>query len=149
MFSPRVLVAAGIASLLVLTPARAEEMLAIANYGGSYGEAMWKAVWEPTAKKLGVTIKQYSLNSLADIRAQVSAKAVEWDIGELTIDECALGAQEGLFETLDYKVIDPKVTTRQPFSRPIFSTIPLPMSSAGIQKPSAKRGRRAGPTSGM
>jgi putative spermidine/putrescine transport system substrate-binding protein len=108
MFRPRVLVAASVASLLVMASARAEETLAIANYGGSYGEAMWKAVWEPTAKKLGLTIKQYSLNSLADIRAQVSAKAVEWDVGELTIDECALGAKEGLFETLDYKMIQPK-----------------------------------------
>lgn len=88
--------------------AHAQESLSIADYGGSYGEAMKKAIWDPTAEKLGIAIKQYSLNSLADIRAQVGAKAVQWNIGELTIDECALGAKEGLFEKLDYDVIKPQ-----------------------------------------
>ena len=98
----------GLVALFFAGPANADETLAIANYGGSYGEAMWKAVWGPTAEKLGVTVKQYSLNGLPDIRAQVSANAVEWDVGELTMDECALGAKEGLFEPLDYDVIKPR-----------------------------------------
>jgi putative spermidine/putrescine transport system substrate-binding protein len=104
----RIVIGASLAAVLTIGAAKAEDTLAIANYGGSYGEAMWKAIWEPTAKELGITIKQYSLNSLADVRAQVSANAVEWDVGELTIDECALGAKEGLFEKLDYDVIKPR-----------------------------------------
>lgn len=88
--------------------ASAEDTVAIANQGGGYGDAMWKAVWEPTEKKLGVPIKQYSLIGLSDVRAQVSANAVQWDIGEAEVSECAMGVKEGLFEPLDYKVISPK-----------------------------------------
>ncbi len=88
--------------------ALAADSLTIANYGGSYGEAMSKAIWQPTAAELGIEIKEDSLNSLADIRAQVTANAVQWDVGELTVDECAQGAREGLFEPLDYDVIKPR-----------------------------------------
>jgi len=87
--------------------ALAQDSLTIANYGGSYGESMSKAIWQPTAEQLGITIKEDSLNTIADVRAQVTANAVQWDIGELTIDECAQGAKEGLFEPLDYDVIKP------------------------------------------
>jgi putative spermidine/putrescine transport system substrate-binding protein len=90
------------------TPALAQDSLTIANYGGSYGEAMSKAIWKPTAEQLGITIKEDSLNSLADIRTQVGANAVQWDVGELAVDECAQGAREGLFEPLDYDVIKPR-----------------------------------------
>lgn len=99
---------AALAILFAGGAAFAQDSLTIANYGGSYGEAMSKAIWKPTAAELGITIKEDSLNSLADIRAQVTANAVQWDVGELTVDECAQGAREGLFEPLDYDVIKPR-----------------------------------------
>lgn len=84
----------------------AQQSITIANYGGAYGEAMWNAIWAPAAEDLGITIHQDTLGSLADVRAQVRSNAVTWDIGELTVDECAVGAQEGLFEPLSF---DPEV----------------------------------------
>jgi putative spermidine/putrescine transport system substrate-binding protein len=80
--------------------------ITIASWGGVYQEALSKAIWQPTAKKLGITIKEDSTNGLADVRAQVQANAVQWDITELTIDGCAQGAAESLFEPLDYKQLD-------------------------------------------
>lgn len=98
------------ASLAVLIAATAsatgQESITIANYGGAYGEAMWNAIWAPAAEDLGITINQDTLGGLSDVRAQVRANAVAWDIGELTVDECAVGAKEGLFESLTF---DPAV----------------------------------------
>lgn len=90
----------GLTAAMLAGTAQAQQSITIANYGGAYGEAMWKAIWEPAAKELGITINQDTLASLADVRAQVRSNRVTWDIGELTVDECAAGAREGLFEPL-------------------------------------------------
>ena len=90
---------------LLAGPAVAQETITISSWGGNYQEAMSKAIWQPTAKELGITILEDSTNGLADVRAQVTANAVLWDVTELTIDGCAQGQTEGLFETLDYSVI--------------------------------------------
>ncbi|WP_137388938.1 ABC transporter substrate-binding protein [Rhodoligotrophos defluvii] len=86
--------------------ALAQDTITIASWGGNYQEALSKAIWQPTAEKLGITILEDTTNGLADVRAQVSANSVLWDITELTIDGCAQGEAEGLFEDLDYSVID-------------------------------------------
>lgn len=93
----------GLAAALVSNTAIAQQSITIANYGGAYGEAMWNAIWAPAAEDLGIVINQDTLGSLADVRAQVRANAVAWDIGELTIDECAVGSKEGLFEPLSFE----------------------------------------------
>lgn len=101
-----------VAGILLLTPAIVANgeggTIVIASWGGVYQDAMSKAIWRPTAKKLGITIKEDSTNGLADVRAQVQANAVQWDIAELTIDGCAQGATENLFEPIDYKQVDAK-----------------------------------------
>ena len=90
---------------LLAGPAMAQDTITISSWGGNYQEAMSKAIWQPTAKELGITILEDSTNGLADVRAQVTANSVLWDITELTIDGCAQGQTEGLFENLDYSVI--------------------------------------------
>lgn len=80
--------------------ASAADSISIANYGGAYGDAMWTAIWAPTAEDLKISINKDTLAGIADVRAQVKANAVQWDIGELTVDECAVGEKEGLFEPL-------------------------------------------------
>lgn len=84
----------------------AEDTITISSWGGNYQEAVSKAIWQPTAEKLGIKILEDSTNGLADVRAQVTANSVLWDVTELTIDGCAQGETEGLFEDLDYSVID-------------------------------------------
>ncbi|WP_342640583.1 polyamine ABC transporter substrate-binding protein [Rhodoligotrophos ferricapiens] len=83
----------------------AEETVNVASYGGAYQEALKKAFYDPTAKALGITIKDYTLSSIADIRTQVKAGAVEWDVVELYSGQCQQAANEGLLEPLDYNVI--------------------------------------------
>jgi putative spermidine/putrescine transport system substrate-binding protein len=86
--------------------AAAQDTITIASWGGNYQEALSKAIWQPTAEELGITILEDTTNGLADVRAQVTANSVLWDITELTIDGCAQGEAEGLFEDLDYSLID-------------------------------------------
>jgi len=85
--------------------ANAQDTVAVASYGGAYQEALRKAFYDPTEKKLGLKIKDYTLSSIADIRTQVKANAVEWDVVELYSGQCQQAANEGLIEPLDYKVI--------------------------------------------
>lgn len=77
------------------------EGIRISNFGGAYGDAMAVAIWDPLADKLGIEIGKDTYAGIADVRAQVKAGSVGWDIGELTIDECAIGAREGLFQPLN------------------------------------------------
>jgi putative spermidine/putrescine transport system substrate-binding protein len=87
--------------------AMAADAVTVASWGGSYQEAQQKAFFKPTADALGITIKEDTTNGLDDVRLQVTGNAVKWDLVELGADECARGTKEGLFEKLDYKVIDP------------------------------------------
>ena len=90
----------------VAVPASAADAITVASWGGTYQEAQTKAFFDPTAKELGITIKQDTTYGLDDVRLQVAGNAVKWDITELGADECARGSKEGLFEKLDYNVID-------------------------------------------
>nr|WP_144378710.1 ABC transporter substrate-binding protein [Mesorhizobium amorphae] len=87
-------------------PVFAADSITVASWGGTYQEAQTKAFFTPTAEALGITIKQDTTNGLDDVRLQVTGNAVKWDITELGADECARGAKEGLFEKLDYNIID-------------------------------------------
>ncbi|MGE0213754.1 MAG: ABC transporter substrate-binding protein [Parvibaculaceae bacterium] len=91
---------------LLSTPALSQDTITISSWGGNYQEALSKGIWQPTAEKLGIKILEDTTNGLADVRAQVTSKSVLWDISELTIDSCAQGEAEGLFEELDYSQID-------------------------------------------
>ena len=86
--------------------AKAADTITVASWGGSYQEAQTKAFFKPTADALGITIKEDTTNGLDDVRLQVTGNAVKWDLTELGADECARGSKEGLFETLDYSIID-------------------------------------------
>ncbi|MER9653401.1 ABC transporter substrate-binding protein [Mesorhizobium sp. M0152] len=87
-------------------PAMAGDTITVASWGGTYQEAQTKAFFKPAADALGITIKEDTTNGLDDVRLQVTGNAVKWDITELGADECARGSKEGLFEKLDYAVID-------------------------------------------
>lgn len=94
------------AASLLSTAALAKDFLAVASYGGAYQEALRKAHYTPTEEALGIEIKEYTLSGIGDVRAQVQAGAVEWDVVELYGGQCEQAAREGLTMALDYKVID-------------------------------------------
>ncbi|WP_170765965.1 ABC transporter substrate-binding protein [Ruegeria lacuscaerulensis] len=60
---------------------------------------------DPAAQKLGLTIKEDTTNGISDVRAQITAGAVAWDITEQALSDCARLKQEGALETIDYSVV--------------------------------------------
>jgi putative spermidine/putrescine transport system substrate-binding protein len=94
------------AASLFASAAAAKDTLAVASYGGAYQEALRKAHYTPTEDLLGIEIKEYTLSGIGDLRAQVQAGAVEWDVVELYGGQCEQAAREGLTLALDYSVID-------------------------------------------
>ena len=103
--SAGVLAAISCLALAPAAPALAQQVLSVASDGGVYQAAERKAFYDPAAKQLGITIKDYTLSDITDIRAQVKAGAVQWDIAEVWGGLCEAAATEGLTEPLDYSVI--------------------------------------------
>lgn len=94
-------------ALVMATAASAQDnTITVSSWGGSYQEAQGKAFFRPTEEALGIVIREDTTNGLQDVRLQVQGNAVVWDITQLGADECARGHKEGLFEPLDYSVID-------------------------------------------
>ena len=97
--------AATLALVLAGGPADAQQKLAFTSFGGSYQEAQRKALLEPVAKELGIVWAEDTLTGIAEVRAQVRAGAVSWDIVDLGLADCAAAQSEGLLEPLDYSLI--------------------------------------------
>lgn len=92
---------------LILTPgkARASEKLVVANWGGITAKKKQAMIYDPFTKETGIPVIQVYGPELAKMKAQVQAKAVEWDVIDLIIPWVAAGEQAGLFEEIDYSVI--------------------------------------------
>lgn len=80
--------------------------LTIVSWGGSYQDAQSKAIFQPVAEKMGISIKEESYGGISDVRLQVQAGAVTWDIIDTGSGGGARGFAEGILEPLDYDMID-------------------------------------------
>jgi len=94
------------ASLLYTAGAAADAELTIASWGGSYQEAQSKALFQPAAEAMGITIKEETYGGMSDVRLKVKAGAVSWDIVASGSGSAARAGAEGILEPLDYDVID-------------------------------------------
>lgn len=99
-----VLAAIGVA-LLGGGSALAEDTVTFTSWGGAYQKAQRDALLTPAEQLLDVKILEDTLTGLAEVRAQVKAGAVTWDIVDLEINECVRAAQEGLLEPIDYSLV--------------------------------------------
>lgn len=133
------LAAASAAAVLAGTGAQAADSITVASWGGSYQDAQRKAMFDPTAEELGITINEATLSSLADVRVQVRSGAVEWDVVDLGATDCAIGSKEGLFEPLDFDVInadgiDDKMVNDHWVGVIYYSTVPA-WNTKTVEKP--------------
>ena len=103
----RVLFAASLvaSSVLVAAPAFAEGEVVFSSWGGSFQDALRDSMLNPAAQKLGITIKEDTTNGIKDVRAQITAGAVAWDITEQALSDCARLKQEGALEPINYDVV--------------------------------------------
>lgn len=98
-----ILAAAAFAALS--TTAIAADTLTLAGLGGKVQEDLTATLFKPAAEKAGAELRTESHDGLAGVRVQVQSGAPGWDVAHLGAEDCAIGATEGLFEPLDYSVI--------------------------------------------
>lgn len=80
----------------------------IVGSGGQSQVATKKALWEPAAKKLGMTFDEDTSQSWTEARAQVSSGAVSWDIVSLNMGEVQLAVDAGVIVKLPPDIVNRK-----------------------------------------
>jgi len=90
---------------VVPAAAQAQQSVTMVSFGGSYQDALRKALFEPAAKNLNITIREDQLRGIADVRLQVASGKPSWDIVELARQYCLADEATQLFEPLDFSQI--------------------------------------------
>lgn len=98
----------GGAAMLLAANSASAQTLTVVSFGGSYQEGQSKALFQPAAKALGITVREETYTSIADLRLKVRANAVTWDVVASGSGSAARAGAEGILEKLDYKIIDTK-----------------------------------------
>jgi len=76
------------------------------SQGGAYQEAQTKAILDPAAKALGITINQDSIpDAWPAIKAQGATGKPIWDVVDTPQSNCLRGGHDGLLEKLDFSKI--------------------------------------------
>jgi putative spermidine/putrescine transport system substrate-binding protein len=89
-------------------PATAQQSVTVVSWGGAYTKSQVKAYHEPFAKLTGIQVKSVDYNGgLAEIKAQVEARNVTWDVVDSETADAIRGCDEGLLEKIDKKVLPP------------------------------------------
>ena len=78
----------------------------IAEWGGSLGDALKKAYYEPFEMETGIKVIQASGPDPVKTKAMVDSGNVEWDIVEHSMMEILNLGPGGYFEEIDYSVFD-------------------------------------------
>jgi putative spermidine/putrescine transport system substrate-binding protein len=99
--------AAIFASTVVVSPAMAaEDPITIVSWGGAWSAAVKGAWTDPYEKETGQKFNFIDYNGgIAEIRAQVEAGNVTWDIVDLIPGDGVLACDEGLLEEMDHSRI--------------------------------------------
>ena len=87
-------------------PARAADEVVFVSQGGAYQEAQTKAILDPAAKKLGISLRQESSpDAWPVIRTQGATGKPTWDIVDTPTQDCERGGALGLIEKLDFSKV--------------------------------------------
>jgi len=99
--------------LLILTTAltgfgfsaNAGEIVAV-SWGGAYTKSQVEAYHKPWTAATGNTVISEDYNGgLAEVKAQVEAGNVTWDIVDVELSDAVRGCDEGLLEVIDPSIL--------------------------------------------
>ncbi len=95
------------------------------SWGGAYTESQKLGYGDPAAKKLGIPIDwvDYS-GGLSEIKAQIAAGAITWDIIDVYAMDTIIGCDEGLFVEFDFDKDFPPAPDGTPASEDFFTEMP-------------------------
>lgn len=87
---------------LAAASAQAQDQLTVVTYGGSIAAAQQQSAIAPFAKKTGIQIRteDYS-GGIAQLKAQVEAKSVAWDVVDMEMPDAVRACNAGLLEHID------------------------------------------------
>jgi putative spermidine/putrescine transport system substrate-binding protein len=93
---------------LALLAQAQEKKVVVSSWGGDYEKAFKKAVADPFEKEKKIKVIVTSYPDFAKMKAMVDSKNIEWDVVDIEDRDLKRGIKAGLFEALDYNVIDKK-----------------------------------------
>lgn len=96
----------GVLALGVASPVVYADQVTVSGYGGNLQEALIETLWKPSAEKAGLTLRTESHDGQPSVRLQVQSGKPSWDAIHIGANDCAALSGQGLFEPLDYSVID-------------------------------------------
>ncbi len=80
--------------------------LTIVSWGGAYTKSQVEAYHKPYIAKTGTNIRSEDYNGgIAEIKAQVEAGNVTWDIVDVELSDAVRACDEGLLETIDHSTL--------------------------------------------
>ncbi|GLU29723.1 ABC transporter substrate-binding protein [Brucella sp. NBRC 12950] len=97
------------------------DQITFVSQGGAYQEAQTKAILDPVAEKLGITINQDSSpDAWPVIKTQTETGKPVWDVIDTPAKDCIRGGEQGMIEKLDFSqlpnVKDMPVEYKSPYS---------------------------------
>lgn len=94
-------------SLVAFSAAQASaEQVTFVSQGGAYQEAQTKAILDPVAKLLGITVNQDSSpDAWPVIKTQTATGKPIWDVVDTPTKDCIRGGEQGMIEKLDFSQI--------------------------------------------
>ena len=99
--------AIGALATLVASLAAAESVTVV-SWGGSYAKACVEGYHKAFTAETGIEIRLDDYNGgLAEVRAQVDAGAVHWDVVDVELADGVRGCDEGLFTVFDPETLPP------------------------------------------
>ena len=86
----------------VSTAASAEGSITAVSWGGAYTKSQVEAYHKPFTEKTGITVNSVDYSGgIAEVKAQVEAGNVTWDIIDVELSDAVRGCDEGLFQQLN------------------------------------------------
>ena len=86
--------------------ANAADAITVVSWGGAYTKSQVEAYHKPFTSESGIKINSADYNGgLAEVKAQVEAGNVTWDIVDVEMSDAVRGCDEGLLEKIDHSVL--------------------------------------------
>lgn len=103
----KTLIAGAALCSMMVTSAVAGELTAV-SFGGAYGAAQKKHMLDPYEKKTGhkILFEDYS-GGIAEIKAQVEANNIQWDVVDIEVIDLERACSEGLLEVIPTSILPP------------------------------------------
>lgn len=106
--SIRTILIGAVSAIAIAGAAQAAGPLTVVSWGGAYTKSQVEAYHKPWMAKTGNQIISEDYNGgLAEVKSQVEAGNVTWDIVDVELSDAVRGCDEGLFEPIDLSILPP------------------------------------------